>query len=64
MHVSRKEYLTDLCKNRDRLTKWLALSNRMRDAKNSTSQTVPLGNQRALIPIKQPENCLRRGTIQ
>ncbi|MEH1987639.1 hypothetical protein [Nostoc sp.] len=48
-----------LCNNRDRLTKWLASSNRMRDAKTSTSQTLPLGNQRALILIKQPQNCLR-----
>lgn len=36
----------------------------MQYAKNSTSQTVPLGDRRALIPIKQPQNCCCLVTIQ
>ncbi|WP_335168026.1 hypothetical protein [Nostoc sp.] len=36
----------------------------IRDAKNSTPQTVPLGNGRALIKIKQPQNCCWLVTIQ
>ncbi|MEH1792067.1 MULTISPECIES: hypothetical protein [unclassified Nostoc] len=36
----------------------------MQYAKNSTSQTVPVGDRRALIPIKQPQNCCCLVTIQ
>ncbi|MBD2732128.1 hypothetical protein H6G96_39260 [Nostoc sp. FACHB-892] len=32
---------------------------RLRDAKNSTSQIVPLGDGRTLTPIKQPQNSFR-----
>ncbi|MEH1895982.1 MAG: hypothetical protein V7K94_11925 [Nostoc sp.] len=52
-----------LDKNCDRLPKRLALSNGMRDAKNSTPQIGLLGDRQALIKIKQPQNCCWLVTI-